>query len=88
MKMSSSSSHKAFTIVAIMFLLLSTGFSRNLMRSTTSGDGFASPPSPFEESEGKSREMIELDYDDAGPNTNRSGVLLPTPEPAAPTPQP
>ncbi|KAI3784842.1 hypothetical protein L1987_43948 [Smallanthus sonchifolius] len=88
--MSSSSSQKAFTIVALLFLLLSTGFSRKLMQSTTTGDGFASPspPSPFEESGGKSREMIELDYDDAGPNTNRSGVILPTPDPDAPAPQP
>lgn len=33
--------------------------------------------------------MAELDYEDAGPNTNkRSGLILPTPDPEAPAPQP
>lgn len=42
-----------------------------------------------QENEGKLREMIELDYEDAGPNTNkRSGLILPTPDPEAPAPQP
>ncbi|KAL7606109.1 hypothetical protein Lser_V15G20518 [Lactuca serriola] len=87
--MSPSPSRNAFAIIAILFLLLSTGFSRELKKSTTIGDSFASPPSPVEESEGTTRVMIELDYEDAGPNTNkRSGFILPSPDSAAPTPQP
>ena len=35
------------------------------------------------------RVMIELDYEDAGPNTNkRSRLIMPTPDPEAPAPQP
>lgn len=42
-----------------------------------------------QESEGTTRVMIELDYEDAGPNTNkRSGFILPSPDSAAPAPQP
>ena len=40
-----------------------------------------------QENGGESREMIEMDYVDAGPNTNtKSGFLFPPP-PAAPPPQ-
>ncbi|KAI3500754.1 hypothetical protein L1887_36579 [Cichorium endivia] len=86
--MSSSSSRKAFAIIAVLFLLLSTGFSRELIGSTTTGDSFASPPSLFQESGGIARELTE-DYEDAGPNTNkRSGFILPSPDPVAPAPQP
>ncbi|KAL4581771.1 hypothetical protein LXL04_006299 [Taraxacum kok-saghyz] len=82
------SSHSA--IIAVLFLLLSTGLSRELIGSTMAGDSFAPPPSLFEENrEGITRDMIELDYEDAGPNTNkRSGFVLPSPDSVAPTPQP
>ncbi|KAL8251245.1 hypothetical protein R6Q59_034938 [Mikania micrantha] len=94
MKMSSPSSDlKVFSkiniVAALLFLLLlSTGFSRKV--TTTDDDGFAMPPSPFEEGGGKYlyREMIELDYEDAGPNKNRSGFMLPDPDADAPAPQP
>ncbi|KAK1421941.1 hypothetical protein QVD17_24714 [Tagetes erecta] len=91
--MSSSSSHKSLAILApLFFLLLSTGFGRKMTPSSTTHDGYAyaSPPL-IEEMGGRSREMIELDYDDAGPNTNkRSGLNLPVPhpDPEAPSPQP
>ncbi|GJT29070.1 hypothetical protein Tco_0909345 [Tanacetum coccineum] len=76
--------------MALMFLLLSTGFSRKLMQSTTSDDGFARLASVNEKNEGpNTRVMIELDYEDAGPNTNkRSGLIMPTPDPEVPAPQP
>ncbi|KVH92699.1 hypothetical protein Ccrd_005264, partial [Cynara cardunculus var. scolymus] len=83
-------SRKVFAIIAVLTLFLSTGFSGELMRSTeTTGDVFATPPALFQENEGIRREMIDLDYEDAGPNTNkRSGLNLPTPDPEAPAPQP
>ncbi|KAI3669988.1 hypothetical protein L6452_41539 [Arctium lappa] len=85
----SSFPRKALAVVAVLILFLSTGFSRELMRSTETGDVFATPPALFQESEGIMREMIELDYEDAGPNTNkRSGLNLPPPNPEAPAPQP
>ncbi|CAH1437615.1 unnamed protein product [Lactuca virosa] len=65
-------------------VVFSQGSGRELiLRSSKGVDHFAitAASHPFHES----REMMELDYEDAGPNTNTKSGFIPIPE--APAPQ-
>ncbi|PSS33689.1 Centrosomal protein [Actinidia chinensis var. chinensis] len=72
----------ALLVSALLLLSFSHGFGRKLMQ-TVENDTV-----PLEENGGLSREMIELDYVEAGPNTNpKSGFIqsnLPPPPPPSP----
>ncbi|KAI3799139.1 hypothetical protein L1987_34429 [Smallanthus sonchifolius] len=77
------SSLKVFTALTLMFLFFQTGSCRELiMRSSKGVDHFAT--SVVSNRIQESREVMELDYEDAGPNINdRSGFTQPQ-EPTAP----
>nr|XP_043635080.1 uncharacterized protein LOC122606183 [Erigeron canadensis] len=77
---------KVFTTVTLVFLFFQTGSGRELtMKSSNAVDHYATTTTSnmFQ----KSRDMVELDYEDAGPNTNkRSGLPQPLPSPDPPVP--
>ncbi|KAL7612804.1 hypothetical protein Lser_V15G07671 [Lactuca serriola] len=75
---------KVFSTTTLLFLFFQNGSGRELiLRSSKGVDHFAitAASHPFHES----REMMELDYEDAGPNTNTKSGFIPIPE--APAPQ-
>ncbi|KAL7190522.1 hypothetical protein ACSBR2_022745 [Camellia fascicularis] len=68
-------------ISSLLLLSLSPGFGRKLMQTFDNQESSASTV-VLEENVGLSREMIELDYVYAGPNTNtKSGYIPPSPPP-------
>ncbi|KAI3520851.1 hypothetical protein L2E82_33448 [Cichorium intybus] len=76
----------AFTTTTLLFLFIQTGSGELILRSSKGVDHFSTTAASHSFHE--SREMMELDYEDAGPNTNkRSGFTQLPPSPEAPAPQ-
>ncbi|KAI7741404.1 hypothetical protein M8C21_000864 [Ambrosia artemisiifolia] len=74
---------KVFIIVTLVFQFFQAGTSRELVMRSSKGVATTVASHMFQESE----EIMKLDYDDAGPNTNDRSVFtqpFPTQEPPSP----
>ncbi|KAL4577264.1 hypothetical protein LXL04_013369 [Taraxacum kok-saghyz] len=75
---------KVISTITLLFLFFQTGSSRELILRSSKGVYHFATTRPFHES----REMMQLDYEDAGPNTNKkSGVPQLPSSPEAPPPK-
>ncbi|GFY82984.1 Serrate RNA effector molecule like [Actinidia chinensis var. chinensis] len=83
--MGRSHSVSALLVSALLLLSFSNGFGRKLMQTVEDEEN---PTVLLEENGGLSRETIELDYVEAGPNTNtKSGFIPSNLPPPAPSPE-